>query len=184
MLDVVEDVVGRELRDVGGDLDGLIDRDGADRHRRGRDDRLANRIDVSAGRQIHHGVGAVVHRMVELLELAIDVGLHRRVTDVGVDLDAGDLADRHRVKPLLQMIDVGRDYQPADRDFVPNRLGRKPFPLGDALDLGSNGALTGEEHLGAAGHAELPSPVRTGSGSKGVISAHHRGGHPCQCNGM
>src|SRR6267143_4751308 len=45
MLDVVEDVVRRERRDVAGDLDGLIDRHRADRYRGGRDDRLANRID-------------------------------------------------------------------------------------------------------------------------------------------
>jgi len=48
VLDVVEDVVGRERRDLAGDLNGLINRHRADRHRRGRDDRLANRIDVAA----------------------------------------------------------------------------------------------------------------------------------------
>src|SRR5881396_1959639 len=39
------------------------------------------------------------------------------------------------------------------------------------MHLGSDRALAGEAHLGTAGHAELPSPVRTGSGSEGVISA-------------
>src|SRR2546425_11026263 len=37
VLDVVEDVVRRQLRNVAGDLNRLIDRHGADRHRRGRD---------------------------------------------------------------------------------------------------------------------------------------------------
>ena len=79
------------------------------------------------------------------------------------------------------MIDVGWNDQPADGDFVANRLRRQLFSLGDPKHLGGERALTSEEHLSAASHAELPSPVRTGSGSEGVISARgHLPGHPCQ----
>src|SRR5213592_1651045 len=67
----------------------------------------------------------------------------------------------------------GDDESPAG-DLVPHELDREPFPLRDALHLGGDGALTGEVHLREAGHTELPSPVRTGSGSKGVISARPR----------
>src|SRR2546429_7837811 len=41
----------------------------------------------------------------------------------------------------------------------------------DVCSSDLDGALAGEMHLREAGHSELPSPVRTGSGSKGVISA-------------
>jgi len=58
--------------------------------------------------------------------------------------------------------------------FVAHQLDGKTFPLRDALHLGGDGTLAGEVHLSKAGHAELPSPVRTGSGSKGVISAAGR----------
>ena len=84
-------------------------------------------------------------------------------------------------EPLGQVIDVGWNDEPANGDFIANRLRWETFPLGDALHLGSDSALTGEEHLGAAGHTELPSPVRTGSGDEGVISAHGTvPGHPCR----
>src|SRR5207249_8216404 len=62
------------------------------------------------------------------------------------------------------------DEAPAG-DLVTDQLDRERFPLRDALHLGGDGALAGEMHLREAGHTELPSPVRTGSGSKGVISA-------------
>src|SRR5712691_6037782 len=109
--------------------------------------------------------------VMQFLELAVDIRLDGRIADIGVDLDAGDLADRHGIEALFQVIDVGRNDEPAYRDLVADGLRRQPFPLGDALHLGGNRALTGEEHLGAAGHTELPSPVRTGSGYEGVISA-------------
>jgi len=73
MLDVVEDVIGGELGDVAGDLDRLVDRNRPDGHRRRRDDRLTNRIDVAAGREVHHGIGAEVDGVVELLEFAVDI---------------------------------------------------------------------------------------------------------------
>src|SRR5207237_6559402 len=93
------------------------------------------------------------------------------VAAVGVDLDAGDFADRHGIETLCQMIDVGWNDQPADGDFVANRLRRQLFSLGDPKHLGGDRALTSEKHLSSASHAELPSTVRTGEGSVGVISA-------------
>jgi len=95
-----------------------------------------------------------VNRVMQLFELAVDVRLDRGIADVGVDLHRGDFADRHRVKTLHQVIDVSGDDEPADRDFVANCLRRETLPLGDAAHLGSDGALTGVVHLGAAGHTD------------------------------
>src|SRR5213082_3738995 len=110
-------------------------------------------------------------RVMQLLELLVDVRLDRRVPDVGVDLHARHLPDRHRVEAPGEVVHVRWNDQAPPRDLVAHEIGGEPFALRDALHLGSDGALTGEVHLGEAGHTELPSPVRTGSGSKGVISA-------------
>src|SRR5205823_8635224 len=79
----------------------------------------------------------------------------------------------HRVEAPGEVVHVRRKDQAPPRDLVAHEIGGEPFALRDALHLGSDGALTGEVHLGEAGHTELPSPVRTGSVSKGVISARH-----------
>src|SRR5881296_384138 len=171
LLDHVEQVVLREILDLLHVGHRLIDRHGADRHRRGVDDRLADRVDVAARGQVHHRVGAVVDGMVQLLELLLDVRLDGRVADVGVDLHAGHLADRHRIEPFREVVHVRGDDEAPAGDLVTDELDRERFPLRDASHLGGDGALAGEMHLREAGHTELPSPVRTGSGSKGVISA-------------
>src|SRR5258708_39759469 len=112
--------------------------------------------------------------VMQLLEVAVDIGLDGRVPDMCVDLDAGHLADGHGVGALLQAIDVGRNDEPAYRDLVANGLRGQPFPLGDAWHLGSHRALTGEEHLAAAGPAERPPPGRTRPGYEGALSAPRR----------
>src|SRR5438034_10422982 len=116
--------------------------------------------------------------MVQLLELLIDVRLDGRVADVGVDLHASHLADRRRIEPFREVVHVRGDDEAPAGDLVTDELDRERFPLRDALHLGGDGALAGKMHLREAGHPELPSPVRTGSGSKGVISARALAGTP------
>ncbi len=72
---------------------GFIDGHGADGHGRCADDGLADGGDVAAGGEVHHGVGAVLHRVLQLFQLAIDVRGHGGVADVGVDLAPGSHTD-------------------------------------------------------------------------------------------
>ena len=67
-------------------LERLIDRHGADRHRRIADDPLARLVNVAPGRQIHHGVGAPQRRPSQLLHFFVDRRADGGVADVGVDL--------------------------------------------------------------------------------------------------
>ena len=53
--------------------DGLVDRNGTDRHGRVAQDRFADFVNIAAGREVHHGVGAVVDRGVQLLEFLVDI---------------------------------------------------------------------------------------------------------------
>ena len=43
----------------------------------------------------------------------------------------GDLADRHRLERAGEVMDVGRDDEPASRHFVPNQLRAELLALGD-----------------------------------------------------
>ena len=106
VLDHVQKMLRPHVLDLAAQLfEHLVDRHRADRHGRGVDDRLANRVDVLAGREVHHRVGAEVDRRVQLLQLAVDVAGDGRVADVGVDLAAGRDADAHRLQPACQMVD-------------------------------------------------------------------------------
>ena len=147
MLDHVQKVLRRHVADVVQLLHHLVQGHRADRHRRGIDDRLANGVDVAAGRKVHHRVGAEVHRRVQLFQLALDVARDRRVADVGVDLRAGGDADAHRLEPLLQVHLVGRNDHPAAGHFAANQLGLESFALGDVFHFGRDNA--------AAGHFDL-----------------------------
>ena len=68
LLDDVEEVVLIELLDRSVDaLKRLINRHGANRHGGCTDDRGAHLIEVdAAGGKVHHGVGAILHRQLEL----------------------------------------------------------------------------------------------------------------------
>ena len=74
VLDHVEKVLRRHVVDVAAELfEHLVDRHGADRHGRGVDDRLADGVDVAAGGEVHHRVGAEVDGRVQLFQLAVEV---------------------------------------------------------------------------------------------------------------
>ena len=66
------------LRTAADLLERLIDRHGADRHRRVANDPLASLVDVLAGREIHHRVGAPQRRPLQLLDLVLDRTTARR----------------------------------------------------------------------------------------------------------
>ena len=51
----------------------LIDRHRPDGHRRSADDGLADGRDVAAGRKVHHRIGAIFHRIAQLLQFVVDI---------------------------------------------------------------------------------------------------------------
>ncbi len=86
LFDDFEHDVGVEVFNALHARDRLVDRHRADGHRRVPQDGFANLVNAAAGREVHHRVGAVVHRGVQLLQLFVDIAGDRRIADVGVDL--------------------------------------------------------------------------------------------------
>ena len=130
---VAIDLPGEVLRAAADLLERLIDRHGADRHRRVADDPLARLVDVLAGREVHHRVGAPQRRPLQLLDFVLDRRAHGGVADVGVDLHQEVAADDHRLE--LEVIDVRRDDGAAARDLGAHEFGGQPFAGGDELHL-------------------------------------------------
>jgi hypothetical protein len=149
----------------------LVDRHGADRHRRVAHDPFARFVDVLAGRQVHHRVAAPADRPGHLVDFVLDGRGQRRVADVAVDLGQEVAADDHRLG--FGVVDVVGDDGAAAGDFVAHELGRDhardrgaetlPRMLGaqqffeavellvladrDVFHLGGDDALTGVVHL-------------------------------------
>ena len=131
--------------------DRFVNRHGADGHGRVPQDGFANFVDAAAGGEVHHRVGAVVHRGVQLLQLFVNVAGDGRVADVGVDLAARLDADGHRLQ--LGMVDVGRNDHASGGNFVADELGRNLFALGDEDHLFGEQALARKVHLRHVGVA-------------------------------
>ena len=98
----------------------LINRDGADGHGRIANDPFAGGVNVFAGGQIHHGVGAPFRCPTHLLDFFFDRRRHRAVADVGVDFHQEIAADDHRLG--FRMIDVGGNDGAATRDLSPHEF--------------------------------------------------------------
>ncbi len=128
-------------------LQRLVDRHGADGHRRVADDPLARRMDVAPGAQVHHRVGAPADRPHHLLDLLLDRRGDGRVADIGVDLHEEVAADDHRLQ--LAVIDVGGDDGAAARDLVAHELRRDVRG-----DVGAETLAVGERELGAGEHGD------------------------------
>src|SRR5207302_7202989 len=126
--DHVEQVVGCQVLYLLHLGDRLVDGHGPDGDRRSVDDRLADRVDVAPGGEVHDRVGAVVDRVVQLLELLVDIRLDGGVADVGVDLHARQLADRHGIEPPGEVVYVGGNDQPPAGHLVAHQLDGKRFP--------------------------------------------------------
>ena len=103
-------------------LQRLIDRHGADRHRRIAQDPFARVVDVAAGREVHHRVGAPADRPHHFLDFFLDRGGDGGVADIGVDLHQEIAADDHRLE--FGVVDVGRDDGAAARDFAAHEFRR------------------------------------------------------------
>ena len=147
----------------------FVNRHGADRHRRSADDGLANGGNVAAGREVHHRVGSVFHRIAQLFQFAFHVRNHRRVADIGVDLALGGNPDRHRLQ--VGVVDVGGNNQAPARHLGAHQLGRQAFALRDKVHLFGDDPLPGIIQLRAylvvftffypvTAHRRLPSSSR------------------------
>src|SRR5690606_11975678 len=132
-----------------GELDGiaaallqrLIDRDRADRHGRVSQDPFARVVDIPAGGEVHHRVGAPADRPHHLLDLLLDGGRDGRVADIRVDLHQEVPADDHRLE--LGVIDIRWDDGAPTGDLVAHELRR------DVLRNGGTEALPfAERRLG------------------------------------
>ena len=88
-------------------LERLVNRHGSDRHGRVADDPFARGVNVFAGAEVHHGVGAPFRRPTHFLDFFLDRRRHGAVADVGVDFYQEIAADDHRLG--FGMIDVGRE---------------------------------------------------------------------------
>jgi hypothetical protein len=101
----------------------FIDGHGADGYGRIGDDGSANGGNVAAGGEIHHGIGAVLHRVAEFFQLAFDIGGHGRVADIRVDLALRRDADGHRLE--IRVVDIGRNDHAAARYFIAHQFRRE-----------------------------------------------------------
>ena len=129
LLDDFEHQLGGEILGALDAREGLVDGHGADGHGRGFDDGLANRGNIAAGGEVHHGVGAVVHGAVQLFEFLGDFGGDRGVADIGVDLAAEGDADAHGLERA--MIDVGGNDGAAAGHLAANQFRLELFAPGD-----------------------------------------------------
>ena len=86
---VAIDLPGQVFGDAADLLQRLIDRHRADGHRRVAHDPFADGVDVAAGGQIHHRVGAPADRPDQLVHLLGHAGGDDGVADIGVDLGRG-----------------------------------------------------------------------------------------------
>src|SRR5207249_7570 len=98
----------------------LINRHRADWHGRIANDPFPGGVNVFAGTQIHHGVGAPFRGPTHLLDFFLDRRRDGAVADVRVDFDQEIAADDHRL--AFRMIDVVRDNGAPARDFGPDEF--------------------------------------------------------------
>ena len=117
----------------------LINRHRADGHRRVAQNPLPGGVNVAAGGQIHHGVGAPQGRPAQLVHFFGDGRAHGRVADVRVDLHQEVAADDHRLE--LGVIHVGGNDRAAAGDLRSHELRGQPFTDGNELHLGRHVAL-------------------------------------------
>ncbi len=104
---------------------GLINRHGADRHRRIADDPLAGFMNVLTGRQIHDGVTAPADRPGHFFDFFLNAGRQRRIADVGIDFHQEVATDDHRLN--FRMVDVYRDDRAAAGHFITYEFGCDDF---------------------------------------------------------
>src|SRR5574337_2184723 len=134
----------------------MIERDGTDRNRAGRNHCVADVVDATARAQVHDRIGPVLYSQLQLLQLPIDVGGQGGIADVGVDLDGGHCPDPHRLE--AGMMNVTGNNESATGHLGPNDLGLETFPLGDVGHFRSDNPLAGVVHLRDAVPIAVSSP--------------------------
>jgi hypothetical protein len=123
----------------------LIDRHRPDRHRRVPQDGVPDLRNLAARRKIHHRVGPVLDRCVQLPQLFLNFRSHRRVSDVRVHLAPRRDPNPHRLQ--LRVIDVRRNDQPSRRHLVAHQLQRQLLPLRHKRHLLGRKSLPRKMHL-------------------------------------
>ena len=109
----------------------LVKRDGPERHVRVVDDRLADLVNMLAGRKVHHRIGAAGNRAADLGQLAAQVALDRRIAEIGVDFGPAADPDSARNEAFLQVDPVGGNDEPPAGDFIPDRFDGQKFLFRD-----------------------------------------------------
>ena len=110
-------------------LQGLVNRNRPNGHRRVTQDPLTGGVDVLARGQIHHRIGSPLGGPAHLLDLFLDARCDGAVADVGVDLHQEIPADDHRL--VFRMVDVAGNDRPSGGHFAADEL-RRDF-VGNAL---------------------------------------------------
>src|SRR4051812_26696157 len=140
----------RVLVELPGQLDGiafallqrLVDRYGADRDRRVAQNPFAGGVDVAAGGEVHHGVGAPADRPHHLVDFFLDRRRHGGVADIGVDLGQEIAADDHRLE--FGVVDVAGNDGATARDLAADEL-----RCDEGGDFGAEAFAVGEGCFGA-----------------------------------
>ena len=143
-LDDFEKERGIHIHDraLGGEL---IDRHRAENNRAAGQDFAANLVEISAGGEIHDGVGSIAHRGVELFDLLAEQLMEIRGAQVGVNLGAEIFADSDRAELVVPIV---RNYHLPGGDQRPDLLGSQPFIFGDLDHLAGDVSLTCRFSLG------------------------------------
>ena len=137
VLDHVEKMLRPHVFDLAAQLfEHLVNRHRADRHGRGGDDRLADRVDVLAGREVHHRVGAEVDGVCSFSSSPSRLLVTAELPMLAFTLQLGGDADAHRLEPARQVDRVRRNHHPAGGHFAANQLGLELLALGDEIISG------------------------------------------------
>ncbi len=123
----------------------LVNRHRAENHLASGENLAANLVEVGTRREIHHGIGAVAHRRVKLLDFFFDQLMEIRRADIRVDLGPQALADANRAELVMLVV---RDHHLAGRDQPANLLDVQPFVFGHFNHLLSNNAFACSFKLG------------------------------------
>ena len=155
-------------------LQSLVDRHGADGHRRIADDPLAGGVDVISGGQVHDRVRTPLGGPLQLGDFLGDGAGHRRIADIRIDFHQEGLADDHRLG--FRVVYVRRDDGPAGRKLAAHQFDIAFFAYGNIAHFRGDDPGPGIVHLGHTGCADGPSRRRRASGPlcAGGASANRR----------
>ena len=134
------------LRDAIDFFQSLIDWHRSDRDGRISEDPFARLMDISACRQIHHGVRTPESSPAELLYLFLNRRCNRRVPDICVDLDLEVPANNHRLD--LRMVNIRWDDRTTPGHLIPNEIGLDTLSYRHEFHFRSDFTPTRVRHLG------------------------------------